>query len=298
MTAQNMPAAEFDVTDDLVRRLIADQHPDLADRSLALVANGWDNVIFRLGGDLVVRLPRRQLGADLVLNEQRWLPGLVGRLPIPIAAPVRTGGPAFGYPWAWSICAWFDGEVAADTSLADPTLEAQRLGGFVAALHGVPAADAPENPHRGQPIDELRGRVETNIARLGRVIDTDTIGRHAAQLCDVDDWVGEPVLLHGDLHSANLIVSGGAIAAVLDFGDITSGDPACDLAVAWMLFGDADREVFRLAAGGDAEAIDDATWQRGRAWALHFSLLYLLHSADSERFQRMGDALVRAVLER
>ncbi len=140
MAALNVPAAEIEVTDDLVRRLLAEQHPDLADRPLSLVANGWDNVIFRLGDDLVVRLPRRQLAADLVLHEQRWLPELATRLPLAVPAPLRGGLPTTDYPWHWTIAPWFDGDVAADAALDDAMIEAQRLGAFLAALH----VDAPD----------------------------------------------------------------------------------------------------------------------------------------------------------
>jgi aminoglycoside phosphotransferase (APT) family kinase protein len=292
----NVPAAEIDVTQDLVRRLIETQFPDLSKRAVTLVANGWDNVIFRLGDDLVVRLPRRQLGADLVQHEHRWVPDLAKRLPIPIAAPLRAGLPSQEYPWAWSICPWFDGEVAADSALRDPLTQAQRLGDFVAAFHTPAPPDAPDNPLRGQPMAFLRPRVSDNIERLGSTIDSRSAVALATELFDVDDWAGTPLWLHGDLHTANLIVHDGEIVAVLDLGDITSGDPAVDLAVAWMLFDEDARTVFRSAAGA-VFTIDDATWVRGRAWALHFSLLYLLHSADAERFGRMGRALLAAVID-
>ena len=289
-----MPAAEFEVTEDLVRSLLNAQHPDLAERPLTLVANGWDNVIYRLGADLVVRLPRRRLGADLVRHEHRWLPDLARRLPIPIAAPLRTGVPAHGYPWHWSICAWFDGAVAADGTLADPAAEARRLGEFVAAFHQPAPPDAPDNPFRGQPIGDLRPRIIANIDRLGAAIDEGLVTDRVADLCEVEEWTGPPVWLHGDLHSANIVVRDGTIVAVLDLGDLTSGDPACDLAVAWMLFDEEERAVFRRAAGV-RDPVDDGTWRRGQIWALHFALLYLLHSADSARFARMGAHLLSEV---
>lgn len=294
MAAQNVPAAEIDITEPLVRALLAEQHPDLADHPLTFVANGWDNAIVRVGHDLLARLPRRQLGADLVEHEQRWLPGLVDRLPLPIPAPVRVGRPSATFPWAWSICPWFEGEVAADVPLADPGREAARLGSFVAALHAVPADGAPANPHRGQPMAELRSRVETNLGRLG---DDDAPDVMAVfdRFASVPDWSGPPVLLHGDLHTANVLVVGGTIGAVLDFGDLTSGDPAVDLAIGWMLFDGDDLSAFRRAAGG-GEPIGDDTWSRAQAWAVHFAVVYLLHSADSERFARMGTALLTATL--
>ena len=290
-----MPAAEIDVTEQLVRGLLAEQHPDLADRQLALVANGWDNAIFRVGDDLLARLPRRQAGADLVEHEQRWLPGLVDRLPLPIPAPIRVGRPSPTYPWAWTVCRWFEGEVAADVSLTAPGREAARLGRFVADLHGIDAADAPPNPFRGQPVAELRPRVVANVDRLGDVVDGPRVLAGFDRFASVPEWNHPPLLLHGDLHTANVLVADGAISAVLDFGDITSGDPAVDLAIGWMLFDGADLEQFRRSAGGSAP-VDDHTWSRAQAWAVHFAVMYLLHSADNERFTRMGTALLGSVL--
>jgi aminoglycoside phosphotransferase (APT) family kinase protein len=292
VAAQNMPAAEIEVTEALVRRLLADQHPDLADQPLALVANGWDNVIFRLGSDLTVRLPRRQLAADLVVHEQEWLPELAGRLPIPIPAPVRVGVPDDRYPWRWSIVPWFDGDVAADVELVDPAREARRLGAFVAALHTAAPSDAPPNAVRGHPISEMRPRVAANVERLGAAIDPRAVLARFDECSSVEPWSGPPQWLHGDLHTANVLVSDGVISAVIDFGDITSGDPAVDLAIAWMLFEADARVEFRGSAG----AVDDATWDRARAWALHFAVMYLVHSADSERFERMGTGLLARVL--
>lgn len=287
-----MPAAEIDIDDGLVRRLLADQHPDLAALPLALVANGWDNAIFQLGSDLAVRLPRRQLGADLVVNEQRWLPALASRLPLPVPVPVRVGLPSDDYPWSWTVVAWFDGDVAADVALADAMVEARRLGRFVDALHTPAPADAPLNPFRGQPMAELHPRVVNSIERLGESIDAAAVAARIDRLTDVADWREAPVWLHGDLHSANVVVRHGVICAVIDFGDITSGDPAVDLAIGWMLFDDAALDVFRASAG----TVDDATWSRAQAWALHFALLYLLHSADNPRFGRMGTRLLERVV--
>ena len=138
---------------------------------------------------------------------------------------------------------------------------------------------------------DLRPRVRANVELLGSQIDGQRVLARFEHLASVDEWSGVPLWLHGDLHAANVVVLDGAISAVLDFGDLTSGDPAVDLAIGWMLFDDGARSVFRSAAGD----IDDATWSRAEAWALHFALLYVLHSADNERFARMGQALLAAL---
>lgn len=291
MAAQNMPAAEVAVTVELARGLLRDQHPDLADLPLTELANGWDNVIYRLGTEYTVRVPRRQAAAVLVVSEQRWLPKLADRLPIPIPAPVRVGVPGRGYGWRWSICPWFEGDVAADVELADPIPEAERLGEFLRALHVPAPADAPENPYRGHRLDRLDQRVQQNLSRLALPRADDVVERWRT-LRSADDWDAPPVWLHGDLHTANVLVCSGEISAVIDFGDITSGDPAVDLAVAWMLFGADDREIFRRAAG----ATDEALWTRAEAWALHFALVYLANSADNPRLARMGGELLGTIL--
>jgi len=286
-----MPAAEVAVTPALVRALLAEQHPDLAGLPLEEIAFGWDNVVYRLGPALTVRLPRRRLADALVEHEQRWLPELAARLPLPIPAPVRVGVPSRDYPWRWSICPFMEGELAADVALADPLTEARRLGGFLRALH-VPAPDAaPVNGFgRGQAVGRLSPRVAENLDRLA-LPESDAIRQRWRDLTSVAEWDGPALWVHGDLHTANVLVRDGRLAAVIDFGDITAGDPAVDLAIAWMLFEPAERSVFRAAAGD----VDDATWTRAEAWALHFAIVYLANSADNPRIARMGHRLLAAL---
>lgn len=280
MAPQNMPAAEVDVDDDLVRSLLRDQHLDLADLPLVELANGWDNVIYRLGEELTIRLPRRAMAASLVEHEQHVLPGFAERLPIAIPAPVRVGQPGRGYPWAWSINPWFAGTIAATTPFTDPSVEAQRLGEFLAALHTPAAQDAPKNPYRGHFVGDNTEIFTARAAALASTggFDANHALRRWGELVDVDPFNGAPRWIHGDLHPANVLVDGGEIRAVIDFGDVCAGDPATDLAAAWALFDElADRDLVRSAAGD----VDDATWQRAEAWALHFALAYLAHSADN-----------------
>jgi aminoglycoside phosphotransferase (APT) family kinase protein len=292
-----MPAAEVDVDVDLVRRLLQAQHPDLAALPLRELANGWDNVIYRLGDQHVVRLPRRQLAAVLVEHEQRWLPALAAGLPLPVPAPTRVGRPALGYPWSWSICPWFDGEIAATAAIDDRRAEARRLGRFVAALHRPSPPDAPPNAVRGGPLADRADAVAMRLDRLAATVDAPRIGARWRELAAATPWQGPPLWIHGDLHSANVIVDDRRISAVVDFGDITGGDPATDLAVAWMLFDDDDRATFRDACRTEHDPVDDDTWARARAWALHLALAYLASSADSATMHDIGQRLLASALD-
>lgn len=292
MPTEGMPAAEIDVDEPLVAALLAEQHPDLAALPLVSVASGWDNVLVRLGDDLAVRLPRRRAGAPLVENEQRWLPGLARHLPLPVPAPVRVGLPGCGYPWAWSVCPWFPGEIAASVPAFDTTAAARALGRFLSALHTPAPLDAPPNPYRGVPLIERDAGVSQYVAQLSDVIDGTAVLALWNELVATPAWAGPPMWLHGDLHPANLLVHEGALSAVIDFGDITAGDPATDLSAAWMMFSPGERSTFRNSAG----AVDDSTWARARGWALALSLAYLARSADNPLMERVGWRTLDAVL--
>ncbi len=290
-----MPAAEVAVSPDLVRRLLTAQHPDLADRPATVLANGWDNFICRLGEDLLIRMPRRELAAALVLHEQRWLPVLAPRLPLAVPAPVRTGQPGEGYPWSWSITRFLPGQVAARTPPADPAAAAAGMGEFLRALHEPAPDDAPANPVRGVPLVDRHQTVTENMAILGGQIDQRLTAAMWMTARDIEPWDGPPLWLHGDLHPANILVHDGALSAVIDFGDITAGDPATDLSVAWMLFPDpAHRDVFWDAYG----KADQNTKNRARGWALSLSLVCQAHSADNPLMTEIGRRAYRAVTAR
>lgn len=288
-----MPAAEADVSPDLARRLLADQHPDLAGRPLGVLAAGWDNLVCRLGDDLLVRLPRRAAAAGLVGHEQRWLPHLAPRLPLPVPAPVRIGRPGPGYPWPWSVVPYLPGRVAAAAPPTDPAAAAVDLGRFLAALHTPAAPDAPPNAHRGIPLAGRAAGVAEQAALLADDSLRDAVLHVWHAVSAAPAWTGPPLWLHGDLHPANLLVHEGRISAVIDFGDLTSGDPATDLAVAWMLLPAGHRDAFRHAYG----AADDATWTRARGWALALALVFATHSADNPAMLGIGHRTLGAVLE-
>jgi aminoglycoside phosphotransferase (APT) family kinase protein len=292
------PAAEVHVDVPLVRALLADQHPDLADRPLAVVANGWDNVLLRLGPDLAVRLPRRAAAATLVEHEQRWLPELArlvdGVVPVPV--PVRTGRPAHGFPWSWSVVPWFPG-VPVGARTGSPSV-AGTLAAFVAALHVPAPADAPANPVRAVP---LHTRTEAVTARLAahpvpRAVELVAAWRTAA---DLPGHAGPPVWVHGDLHPFNLLVTpgpaGDRLSAVVDFGDVTAGDPAVDLATAWLSFDREARAAFRRHVTAQDGSLDPHTWGRARGWAV--SIASALAVSDEATFRAVARRAIDAVLD-
>lgn len=264
-----IPSAEVEITDELVLALLRSQHPDLAERPLRLFGSGWDNTTYRLGPDLAVRLPRRQLGAEMIRKEQRWLPAVVAGLPIPVATPVRVGQPEFGYPWTWSVVPWIDG-FSAEVADPDPS-EAARLGLFLKALHQPGPNDAPRNSYRGCPLTDRARSVEERLPRLNTALLDVSIDQirdvwQRAKTMPIDE---EPVWLHGDLHARNIVVHDGRIVGVIDWGDLCVGDPATDLAVAWMLFPNSAHDALRTGYG----RVSDATWERARGWAIFFGVV-------------------------
>jgi aminoglycoside phosphotransferase (APT) family kinase protein len=319
-----MPAADVDVTVELVRRLLADQHPDLAGKPVEFLANGWDNAMFRLGDDLLVRLPRREPAAQILLNEQRWLPVLASKIQLPIPSPERTGRPAHGYPFSWSVVPYLPGEPAADADSVDLADAAGSVGGFLGSLHAPAPPDAPANPFRGVPLADRADAVAANLRLLSDRVDRDAVQSVWSAALAAPVYSGPPRWLHGDLHPANILVSHGRVSGVIDFGDITAGDPATDLAVAWMLLPLEHHAAFRAAYRSartsparsaqlgvlDGAARDDAglaeagldgtdwaaLWTRARGWALNLAIVLLAHSADNPQLLNVGRRTLRRVL--
>lgn len=274
-----MPAADIQIDEALVAALLKAQHPDLAG-PLRLVANGWDNVIYRLGDDLSVRLPRRQVAVELLRNEQRWLPLIAGGLSVRVPVPVRLGAPSEPFPWPWSVNAWFAGRPATDLPVGRRGAFAVGLAGFMADLHRPAPRDAPRSPVRGVALRERAAAVEDRFDR-GLVPDVDRLRVLWRDLVETPEWDAPPVWVHGDPHPANLLVDhAGRLGAVIDFGDINAGDPATDLAAGWMVFNAEAREVFH-AELLLRRAVDPATWARARGWALNMGTAFAAASADN-----------------
>lgn len=288
------PAAEHRVDVALVAALLRDQHPDLADRPLRVVASGWDNVVVRAGDDLAVRLPQRAAAARLVAHEQRWLPDIAARVGgvVAVPEPVRTGRPALGYPWTWSVVPWLPGRPAGERRQGEAV--ARTLAAFLDRLHVPAPAEAPVNPVRAVPLATRTDAVLTRLATadVPRAAELATLWRTAA---GAPTHTGPPVWVHGDLHPFNLLVQRQPLgdehlSAVVDFGDVTSGDPAVDLATRWLTFDRAGRRAFAALVPADA-----TTWTRARGWAV--SLASALAVTDDDAFRTTAAAAIDAVLD-
>ena len=262
------PDAEIDISPGLVEALVAEQYPQLAGHAIELLTSGWDNAIYKLGPAHLVRLPRRAMAAELILHEQRWLPQLAPLLPIATPAPVFCGRPNDSYPWHWSVCPWFAGTPAHNVPLHAevPDLLAQFLG----SLHQPAPADAPHNPYRGVPLGQRRGALQTRIDRVKAQTDliTPRIERlwHAGLRLPphaVNKWI------HGDLHSLNMITRHGTLIAIIDWGDLTAGDTAYDLQVAWGVLAEEEHRARFLAS----YAPDAETLARAAAWAVAYAAI-------------------------
>jgi aminoglycoside phosphotransferase (APT) family kinase protein len=290
-----MPSATLEVDAAVVRSLLRAQRPDLADLSLVRKAHGWDNVTFRLGDDLAVRLPRRAEAVPLILHEQLYLPGIAKRSPVPVPFPVHIGRPTADFPWPWSVVRWIPGAPAADAGAADRGPAAAGLAAFLRSLHIPAGAGVPVNPVRGVPLMHRDTAVRERLRdreRYPRAAELEAIW---AAACEASAWDGPAMMLHGDLHPANILLdASGSLAGVIDFGDVGAGDPAVDLAAGWLMFDAGARRRFREALGPSA---DKEMWTRARGWALVLSTAMVSTSDDNPRMFSVGAFGIEQVLD-
>jgi aminoglycoside phosphotransferase (APT) family kinase protein len=268
MTIEETAATGAAIDAALVRRLIASQFPHWAHLPLKrLEPAGSDNVIYRLGEAMSVRLPRGAWAAGQAEKEYRWLPRLAPHLPLAIPAPLALGTPAGDYSWHWSVSRWLEGETATIGGLADPERTAAELAGFVNSLQRIAAvaalAPGPHNDFIGEPLARRDRRTRAAIAAADGTFDSTALMTIWDAALAAPAWDRPPVWFHGDLHTGNLLTVDGHLSAVLDFGGLGVGDPACDLVIAWTLLPHTARTTFRTAL-----QVDEATWARGRGWAL------------------------------
>lgn len=246
-----------------VRSLLAEQHPDLARQELREVAGGWDNQMWRLGAELAVRIPRTPRAPALLRTEQRWLPVLAARLPLPTPVPVRIGEPSRLFPHTWHVTRWVPGQPADREPVGDAA-SAAHLGRFLRALHQRAAADAPANRDRGVPLAALASHFEDCFEACAPVALADGLRAVWSDALAAASWNGAARWLHADLHPANVVVADGTLAGVIDFGEMCAGDPATDISAAWLLLPSGLVPAFVAAYG----PVDRATMRRARGWAV------------------------------
>lgn len=266
---------EVDTDVGLVRRLLAAQFPSWMSLPIeAFASAGTDHALYRLGADMVVRLPRIESAAAQVGKEQHWLPRLAPLLPLATPVPLAKGAPGEGYPWNWSVYRWLEGEPIMVDRLADACQVAQDLAQFIGALQRVDSTGGPSpgehNSFRGEPLATRDIETRAAIVSLGDAIDASAASAAWNTTLKAPAWSGKPVWIHGDLQAGNLLARDGRLSAVIDFGLLGVGDPACDVMAAWTLFSGPSRGAFRAAL-----RVDEATWARGRGWALSFGLIAL-----------------------
>ncbi len=264
------PPPEIEITSNLVRQLLQEQHPDMVHLPLKHLDAGWDNMLFRLGAKYIVRIPRRKIAAELLKREQDWLPILAKRLPIDVPTPVRKGKPSDLYPWHWSIIPFFGGQTADLQPLNDN--QAIVMANFLKNLHQPAPIEAPTSTVRGIPLGYKAPSLEPRMARLKKITNTITPKIEAIWNRALDASTQfESRWLHGDLHPRNVIVHKGKFRAIIDWGDLNAGDVATDLACLWMLF---DNSNARQKAIKMYEATD-RVWARAKGWAVYFGVTLL-----------------------
>lgn len=256
----------------LVRQLINTQFPEWANLPVKPVEfSGWDNRTFHLGEHMTVRLPSNAEYSGQVEKEQYWLPKLAPHLPVDIPTPLAMGKPSKEYPWHWSIYKWLEGNTASIERINDINQFAIALAKFLIALQQCDVIDGPlageHNFYRGGNLSVYDGETREAIRVLGSKIDTKTVTEiWEASLAST--WQQPPVWIHGDIAIGNLLVNNGRLSAVIDFGQLGVGDPACDLAIAWTFFTNISRDAFRQTL-----KLDSSTWRRGRGWTLWKALI-------------------------
>lgn len=271
-----MHADEIPTDVPLVRRLLAAQFPERAALPIEPVSSsGTDNALYRLGADMVVRLPRIHWAVGGVEKDFRWLPMLAPLLPVAIPVPLAKGTPAEGYPWEWGVYPWLEGENPTVDGIADADSLARDAARFVDALHRIDVTGGPPAT-RGVTLAMQDDEARPAIAALQGMIDTEAATAAWDAALRRPARSGPPVWVHGDLLPGNLLLQGGRLTGVIDWGGVGVGDPACDLIVAWGLLPPEARNVFRAELG-----VDDATWARGRGWALSIALIALPYYKDT-----------------
>ena len=285
-----LPKQEIEINPTIVKQLIADQFPNLSDLPISFLGSGWDNVNYRLGTDYIIRIPRRKIAADLLMNEVEWLPKVKDDLPISISAALYVGEAGANIPWKWAITPWFDGTTADQVQLGIE--EAKRLAIFLKRLHQLPTHNLPHNPMRAVPLSERTDSFEGRMSYLKA--NTTFITTQIEQLWEValsEKSVQFDAFIHGDLHPFNIIQEDGKIRGIIDWGDLTKGNASTDLAIFWMLF---DNKKVRNAALATYEA-SQRQINIAMGWAIFYGTFFLYEGQfqHNKEFVNLGKFIIK-----
>jgi aminoglycoside phosphotransferase (APT) family kinase protein len=272
-TVRKLHDDEVDIDAALVTRLLAEQFPTWAGLPVRVVASsGTDNVTFRVGADLAVRLPRTARTQGQVEKDLAWLPSLAPKLPLAVPQPLALGSPTGEFPFSWGVYRWLEGTSFQRDLLTDPSGAARDLAGFIHCLQEIDTTGAPTPPDdpfsRGTPLEPRDALFRSAVEELRDEFDTAPVLAAWEVSLAAGAWDGPPRWIHGDLMPGNVLVSDGRLVAVIDFGTASAADPAADLLAAWWLFSGDSRRAFR-----DALEADSRAWLRARGWALSLAII-------------------------
>lgn len=287
------PDPDFHIDEDLVKSLLGSQFPALVNLPIQFVGAGWDNTMFRLGEKFAVRMPRREKAIPLMIQEQKWLPHFKNKFAIPIPVPLYLGKAEFDYPCAWSIIPWLPGKTADENFPQDN--QAIVLAEFLKTLHQSAPENAPVNTARAVPLAQKASAMDERLIRLKDK--TDIISPKLESIweeCLNIKVPSEKVWIHGDLHPRNMLVENGVFSGIIDWGDLTAGDAATDLASIWMLFENSsarDMVIHSYQFTPDLLA-------RAKGWAFYFGTILLdTGLVDHPAHARIGKATLERLKE-
>ena len=287
------PPAEIDINPKLVHTLLQAQHPDLAHLPITYMSEGWDNIMFRLGEEMTVRLPRRQKAAHLLKNEQDWLPKLTKDFPIPTPIPIRNGNPDTNYPWHWSVLPWLKGDTANLQQPDDDQVEV--FIDCLKKLHQPATENTPKNIFRGVPLMERASDIDKRLTSLKAK--TNFITKEIEQIWQAAIHAPMPSTsywIHGDMHTRNILVHEGKISGIIDWGDMTAGDVANDLVPIWMLW--ANKSTRQRAF--DIYEVTPELLTRAKGWGVYFAAVLLdTGLVDNPEHAEMGRVTLERLVE-